>query len=67
MNHETSQFEDWPLPLAQDLRILRRTGDERDDYRMVLSISLDALTLVSMVNIEKLLAAGVPEITKLPD
>lgn len=36
MNHETSQFEDWPLPLAQDLRILRRTGDERDDYRMVL-------------------------------
>lgn len=67
MNHETSQFEDWPLPLAQDLRILRRTGDERDDYRMVLSISLDALALVSMVNIEKLLAAGVTEITRLPD
>jgi hypothetical protein len=67
MNHESSQFEDWPLPLAQDFRILRRTGDERDEYRMVLSISLDALTLVSMVNIEKLLAAGVPEITRLPD
>ena len=67
MNHGTFQFEDWPHPLAEDLRILRRPGDDGDDYRMVLSISLDALTLVSMVNIEKLLAAGVPEITRLPD
>lgn len=52
-----SQFDGWPHELAVDLRILRRAGDENADYRMVLSISMDALTPV---------AAGVPEITELP-
>jgi hypothetical protein len=67
MNHETSQFENWPHPLAEDLRIFRRAGDENEDYRMVLSISMDALTPVFLPEVQKLLAAGVPEITTLPD
>jgi hypothetical protein len=67
MNHETSQFENWPHPLAEDLRIWRRPGDDSDDYRMVLSISMDALTPVPMAEIQKLLAAGVPEISQLSD
>jgi hypothetical protein len=32
-----------------------------------LSISMDALTPVPMAEIQKLLAAGVPEISQLPD
>ncbi len=67
MNHETSQFKNWPHPLAEDLRILRRPWDKGEGYRMVLSISMDALTPVPMEEIQKLLAAGVPEISKLPD
>jgi len=67
MNHETSQFENWPHPLAEDLRIWRRPGDDSDDYRMVLSISMDALTPVPMAEIQKLLAVGVAEISQLPD
>lgn len=62
-----SQFESWELELAVDLRILRRPGDEDADYRMVLSISLDALTAVPIEEITRLIAAGVPEITELPD
>jgi len=62
-----SQFSEWPHKLADDLRILRRAGDEGDDYRMVLSISMDALTPVPIEEVVDLLAAGVPEITKLPE
>lgn len=62
-----SQFENWAHELAVDLRILRRSGDENDDYRMVLSISMDALTPVPIEEIKRLVNAGVPEITKLPD
>ena len=61
-----SQFGEWPHKLADDLRILRRAGDERDDYRMVLSISMDALTPVRIGEVADLRGAGVPEITKLP-
>ncbi|MES2324026.1 MAG: hypothetical protein V4633_17345 [Pseudomonadota bacterium] len=62
-----SQFEHWEHELAVDLRILRRPGDENDDYRMVLSFSLDALTSVPLEEVERLMIAGVPEITELPD
>ena len=62
-----SQFAEWPHELAVDLRILRRAGDENDDYRMVLSISMDALTPVSINEIKNLMAAGVTEIAKLPE
>jgi hypothetical protein len=62
-----SQFANWAHELAVDLRILRRAGDEGDDYRMVLSISMDALTPVHIEEITRLMAAGVPEITELPD
>lgn len=61
-----SQFENWEHELPVDLRILRRAGDESDDYRMVLSISMDALTAVPIDEIERLINAGVPEITELP-
>lgn len=67
MEFKIAQFENWPHPLAADLRILRRAGDEGDDYRMVLSISMDALTPVPIEEVLNLLAKGVPEITKLPD
>jgi hypothetical protein len=62
-----SQFDEWPHELAVDLRILRNEGDEADDYRMVLSISMDALTPVPIDEVTRLIAAGVPEITELPD
>lgn len=62
-----SQFDNWEHELAVDLRILRRAGDESDDYRMVLSVSMDALTPVPIEEIRRLMNAGVPEITELPD
>ena len=62
-----SQFENWEHELAVDLRILRRAGDESDDYRMVLSVSKDALTPVPIEEIKRLMNAGVLEITELPD
>lgn len=62
-----SQFDEWPHELADDLRIFRRKGDENADYRMVLSISMDALTPVPLEEVARLMAAGVPEITELPD
>ena len=62
-----SQFKGWSLPLAEDLRILRRPDDEHDDYRMVYSFSLDALTPASLVEVEELMRVGVQEISELPD
>lgn len=62
-----SEFETWPVNVADDLRILRQAGDEGEDYRMVYSFGLDALTPVSLDEVERLRQRGVQEITELPE
>ncbi len=62
-----SQFETWPHKVEVDLRILRRDGDEEQDYRMIYSYSMDALTSASLEEVMKLQQAGVKEIYELPE
>ena len=62
-----SQFETWPHKVELDLRIFRRDGDEEQDYRMVYSYSMDALTPASLEEVVKLQQAGVIEIDELPE
>lgn len=62
-----SRFKEWSVPLVEDLRILRRPNDEQDDYRMVYSFSLDALTPASLTEVEELMQLGVLEILELPE
>lgn len=62
-----SRFKEWSVPLVEYLRILRRPNDEQDDYRMVYSFSLDALTPASLTEVEELMQLGVLEILELPE
>lgn len=62
-----SQFESWPHKVEVDLRIFRRDGDEEQDYRMIYSYSMDALTPASLEDVVKLQQAGVIEIYELPE
>jgi hypothetical protein len=62
-----SQFQTWPHKVEVDLRIFRREGDEEQDYRMIYSYSMDALTSVSLEEVMKLQQAGVKEIYELPE
>jgi hypothetical protein len=62
-----SQFETWPHKVEVDLRIFRREGDEEQDYRMIYSYSMDALTSASLEEVIKLQQAGVKEIYELPE
>lgn len=62
-----SQFATWPHKVEVDLRIFRREGDEEQDYRMIYSYSMDALTSASLEEVVELQQAGVKEIYELPE
>lgn len=62
-----SMFDNWPIDIKEDLRIFCQDGDADRDYRMVYSFSLDALTPISLDEIERLRQAGVQDIDELPE